>query len=37
MNLINIEKIYGKVLIGKGKVTFKNNNIYEGDFENGMF
>ena len=29
-------KVYGKALHGKTKVTFKNGNIYEGDFENGM-
>jgi hypothetical protein len=30
-------KVYGKCLHGKGRVVFKNGNIYEGDFEYGMF
>lgn len=29
-------KVYGKALHGKTQVTFKNGNIYEGEFENGM-
>ncbi|CAD8091168.1 unnamed protein product [Paramecium primaurelia] len=30
------DQVYGKALHGKGEVTFKNGNKYEGEFHNGM-
>lgn len=29
-------KVYGKALHGQNKISFKNGNKYEGEFENGM-
>lgn len=34
--LDNPDQVYGKALHGKGQVTFKNGNKYEGEFHNGM-
>ena len=35
-NFIIFKQVYGKSLVGDGKVKFKNGNLYEGNLSNGM-